>query len=121
MKTVIQVLVCITVVMVSTASHAAVQPGRLEAYDTGCVYDFSTAGCFGYSTPSATKFEGPKVTACAAIGSQNQRCRFCAEALWNDGSSRGYQVCGYTASDAYCSCEKDQTPNCSGLGNCTYQ
>lgn len=50
---------------------------------------------------------------------RNQRCRDCLPKLRNDGQPAGYDVCGYVARDASCSCKFE--PACQAtVDTCSY-
>lgn len=109
------VLVAFTAVV-----HAGVEPSKLETYDSGCVDDFSTAGCFAYSTPTPAGSSSPTVIACTAHKSKGQMCRECTRAYDDDGNYVGYSVCAAVTWEANCSCNNPRTANCSGQGSCVY-
>lgn len=113
------VLVCVVVVCCSVGAQASIAPSNLDVTDSGCVVDMSTAGCFSYSSP-ATTYGGPRATKCVARASDHQRCRECAEAYYNDGQPRGYQVCGYVPWGSSCGCDRAETKYCGGYGECDY-
>lgn len=105
----------------SIAVQAAVQPSKLDTYDSGCVVNGSTAGCFLYgSEPTGTSFDGPTVIWCKARASEKQHCRGCAPAYWNDGTPRGYQVCAYVTYTLACDCKNALTNSCTNNGFCDY-
>src|SRR5437868_15326186 len=63
----------------------------------------------------------PSTTKCTAYGSQNQGCRGCTEARYDDGQSKGYSVCAYVQVSAACGCTNAGTPNCQATQtSCTY-
>jgi hypothetical protein len=63
----------------------------------------------------------PTTTVCVAYGQRNQRCRACVEATWPDGTSKGYQDCGYVTQAGGCNCINTGTPSCRPEGTCTYR
>jgi len=115
-------ILCITMLMVigvGLPAQATINPSYRDITDGGCVLNMSTAACFGFSSP-ASVFQAPTVTQCTARESQNQRCRHCLQAYFDDGTPRGYLVCAYVAYDAGCDCKNPQTLNCQNTGSCVY-
>lgn len=111
--------VCLAVTFALSA-QAAVEPAVLDPYDSGCVENGSTAGCFGYSNPTGTAYSGPTATKCVAYGKQNQRCRECVRAYDDSGNYAGYSVCAYVSWASSCGCNKPLTASCTGYGSCNY-
>jgi len=101
--------------------QAAVTPSKLDTYDSGCVDDFSTEGCFSYNAPTTTASNGPTVTACVAKRTNGQECRTCAAVFTDDGTYVGYSVCGEIDDDAACTCNNPKTSKCSNQGACDYR
>jgi hypothetical protein len=70
--------------------------------------------------PSGT-LNPPTTTKCTAYASQNQGCRGCAEARYDNGQSKGYFVCAYVQASAACGCTNAGTANCQATNTtCTY-
>lgn len=119
---IVRVTLCFLMLVTFTASvHAAVAPSTLETYDSGCVVDGSTAGCFYYNSPTGTASNGPTVTACVAKRTNGQQCRTCAAVFTDDGTYVGYAVCGEIDDDAACTCNNARTSKCSNQGACDYR
>lgn len=111
-------LYSLILVTFTAAVHAAVTPSKLDTYDSGCVDDFSTAGCFADSTPTGS--DSPTVIACTAYKRKGQLCRQCEKAYDDAGYYVGYYVCAAVNFEAHCSCNNPRTPKCSGQGSCVY-
>jgi hypothetical protein len=101
-------------------AQATVEPSVKDTYDSGCVDNFSTEGCFGYSSPTGTGFNGPTVTACIARKVNNQGCRSCMTTYYDNGQPKPYLVCAYVTFTGSCSCKNPSTPTCQGQGYCNY-
>jgi hypothetical protein len=113
------VIVCV-LVFCSISARAAIEPSRKDTTDSGCVVNGSTAACFSYDDPTSTAYDGPTILKCAARSTANQRCRACQTAYFDNGQSRGYQVCAYVAWNAGCGCNDANTSNCRTYGECSY-
>jgi hypothetical protein len=111
----------IIVTFTTTALQAAIYPLTLQTYDSGCVSDFSTAGCFRYNNPTNIASNDPTVTACIAKRTNGQQCRTCAAVFTDDGTYVGYAVCGEVDDDAACKCNNARTSKCSNQGSCDYR
>lgn len=105
---------------IAVTATAAVDPSVPDTYDSGCVVDGSTAGCFSYSNPVGTAFNGPTVTACVAKRSNNQGCRACVPTYYQNGQPTGKSVCAYVGYTASCACVNSNTASCKASGSCTY-
>lgn len=73
-----------------------------------------------WSMPTTTGSSGPTVTACIARASNNQKCRECAQAYYDNGEPKSYKVCAWWAQSASCACQNANTARCVGVGSCTY-
>lgn len=112
-------LVCLVTVC-GVAAYGAIEPSVRETYDSGCVVDFSTAGCFTDST--AGKLKPPTITLmqCKADRGLDQACRMCRYAYDDQGQYKGYKVCAFVKESYACYCVNPNTAQCGGEGFCDY-
>jgi hypothetical protein len=113
-------LICL-VLACSLPAYGVIEPSRRDTYDSGCVVNMSTSGCFDYGDPTATKFVGPTVTACVARGDSDQRCRECRWQFNDEGQYLGYSICAFMPKSASCECKNPKTPQCYGSGACEFK
>jgi hypothetical protein len=120
MKLVKKTIGVFLVMLYSATAYAVVQPSVKDTYDSGCVVDFSTEGCFTNDEPTSTAWKGPVTTACKANRNYNQACRRCKFAYDDNGQYKGYSVCAYVAQQAECFCKNANTASCISEGACDY-
>jgi hypothetical protein len=118
MKLVRLAVLCVVVVS-SVSVYAAIEPAVKDTYDSGCVVGFNTSGCFAYTGPQVTRWNGTDPSACkASVG--EQRCRSCRIRYDENGNPMPYKVCAYVAENASCACKNSNAPACYGVGYCDY-
>jgi hypothetical protein len=79
-----------------------------------------TDGFGGWDSLEPTGYNPPSYVSCTARSGNNQKCRECAPAYFDNGTYKGYNVCAYVARNASCKCNNANTDTCSGEGSCTY-
>lgn len=62
----------------------------------------------------------PTTMVCLARERNGQQCRICVKAYADDGTDKGYMVCGWTPTDESCRCDRPRTPHCRGMASCDY-
>lgn len=63
----------------------------------------------------------PTMLTCLARARNDQRCRDCVDAYYDNGTPKGYKICAKVAYSQGCSCDNAGTPNCRAMGVCRYE
>jgi hypothetical protein len=79
-------------------------------------------GTWWYEPPTTLSGapNSPTTMTCAAWAKNGQQCRRCERALADDGTYKGYLVCGWTPTSESCRCDYARTPSCRGMASCEY-